>query len=185
MKTSVEVFSIISPVSPGHSEFEDFSWKSWTTTGGKQTPQVPHALWVLSTQCLSPPGAGSLSTGSRQPRAGAWSLQTAAWSAGRQRAPIKLRQEGSGSKGDAPLWCYGGLQTLFSWEYCEVIGQGRPQILPGGQSLFTLFQWEKCSAVSKQRAHYSMLGDVNRPKQEHNPRCLALASGLTYFRLLV
>ena len=28
-----------------------------------------------------------------------------------------------------------------------------------------------------------MLGDVNRPKQEHNPRRQALASGLSYFRL--
>ena len=137
MKTSVEIFSIISPVSPGHSEFEDFSWKSWTTTGGKQTPQVPHALWVLSTQCLSPPGAGSpgLEHGACRQQPGA--------QAG--RGPPSCC-----GKGDAPLWCYGGLQTLFSWEYCEVMGQGRPPVLPGGQSLFTLFQWEKCTAVSKQ-----------------------------------
>lgn len=97
-----------------------------------------------------------------------------------QAAAGGVRQQGR----CAPLMLR-SLQTLFSWEYCEVIGQGRPQVLPGGQSLFTLFQWEKCSAVSKQRAHYSMLGDVNRPKQEHNPRRLALASGLSYFRLLV
>ena len=76
------------------------------------------------------------------------SLQTAAWSgepragrgAGLERRPAEgphhATQGGVRQQGRCALLCYGGLQTLSSWEYCEVMGQGRSPVLPGGQSLF-------------------------------------------------
>lgn len=110
----------------------------------------------------SPPADSSLERGAQ-----GWKGSLPADS-GLERRPAEGPPSCYGRRGQAarathPL-CYWSLQTLSSWQYCEVMGQGRSPVLPGGQSLLTLLQWEKRTAVSKQRAHYCMLGDANTPK---------------------
>ena len=109
----------------------------------------PGSTCSLSFEHTEPASTRSGSPGLEQGAQG-WkgSLQTAAWSgepragrgAGLERRPAEgphhATQGGVRQQGRCALLCYGGLQTLSSWEYCEVMGQGRSPVLPGGQSLF-------------------------------------------------